>query len=189
MDPRIDEVLAFWFKDPARWFAKNPVFDDQIRERFGALRDQAAAGGLASWRTSARGELALIVLLDQFSRNLFRGSPRAFEADATALGIARGMRASGRDQQLSLLQRVVMLLPFQHAEDRATQAESVAAYQAILDVAPEGERAMFENNLSYAKQHQEIIERFGRFPHRNATLGRESTAEERTFLAQPGSSF
>lgn len=189
MDPRIDEVLTFWFRDPARWFAKNPVFDDQIRERFGALRDQAAAGGLASWRSSAKGELALIILLDQFSRNMFRGNARAFETDATALGIARGMRASGRARQLTPLQQVVMLLPFQHAEDLDTQAESVAAYQEILDAAPAEERAMFENNLSYAKQHHDIIEKFGRFPHRNAALGRTSTADERAFLAQPGSSF
>jgi len=188
MDPRIEEVLSFWFRDPSRWFAKNPVFDEQIRERFGALRDQAVAGGL-SWRSNAKGELGLIVLLDQFSRNLFRGNARAFEADATALGIARGMRASGRAQQLTLLQQVVVLMPYQHAEDKDTQAESVAAYEAIVEAAPPAEREMFENNLSYAKQHKEIIDKFGRFPHRNAALGRTSTADEKAFLALPGSSF
>lgn len=188
MDPRITEVLAFWFRDPARWFTKNPAFDEQIRERFGALRDQAVAGGL-SWRSSAKGELGLIVLLDQFSRNLFRDSPRAYEADATALGIARGMRASGRAQQLTPIEQVVALMPFQHAEDRTTQAESVAAYEALVEAAPPADRSMFENNLAYAKQHRDIIEQFGRFPHRNAVLGRTSTADERAFLAQPGSSF
>lgn len=188
MDPRIDEVLAFWFRDPARWFAKNPVFDEQIRERFAALRDQAFAGGL-SWRSSAKGELGLIILLDQFSRNLFRDSARAFEADSTALGIAKGMRASGRTQKLTPVQQVIALMPYQHAEDKGTQAESVAAYEALLESASPEDRPMLENVLSYAKQHKDIIDQFGRFPHRNAALGRTSTADERAFLAGPHASF
>ncbi len=188
MDPRIDEVLSFWFRDPARWFTKNPTFDEQIRERFSALRDQAVAGSL-SWRSSGKGELGLIILLDQFSRNLFRDSARAFEADATALGIAKGMRASGRTQQLTPIQQVVALMPYQHAEDKATQAESIAAYEALVEAAPPADRPMFENNLEYAKRHRDIIEKFGRFPQRNAALGRATTGEERTFLADPANLF
>lgn len=188
MDPRIEEVLAFWFRDPARWFIKNPALDEQIRERFAALRDQAVAGGL-SWRSSAKGELGLIILLDQFSRNLFRDSARAFESDATALGIAKGMRASGRAQKLTLLQQVVALMPYEHAEDKDTQAESVTAFEALVEQAPPDERPAFENYLEYAKQHRDIIERFGRFPHRNAALGRATTGEERGFLAEQNSTF
>lgn len=193
MDHRIDEVIDFWFGDesPAfvrRWFMKDPAFDSEIRQRFGALHDEAAAGGLDEWRSTPRGELALIVVLDQFSRNMYRDDPRAFATDERALSISRELWNSGRIRQLGKLQRAIATMPFQHSEDRATQNESVAHFeQLVADFGTTDE--MLVQNLDYAKQHAAIIERFGRYPHRNKVLGRESTAEEDAFLKQPGSSF
>ncbi|MDX2086715.1 MAG: DUF924 family protein [Kofleriaceae bacterium] len=202
MDPRVDEVIEFWF-GPApsptseifqRWFTKDPAFDEEIRRRFGALHEEAYNDTLRSWHGHARGELALIVVLDQFSRNLYRDDPRAFACDHTALAIARELRRAGRARELSVHQQMVALLPFEHSEDRSTQSEGVAAFTALLGEAKEmriGDDVvgMLAGALDYAKRHREIIERFGRFPHRNAILGRASTAEELEFLKQPGSSF
>ncbi|CAN5879977.1 DUF924 family protein [soil metagenome] len=195
MDPRIDDVLAFWFgaSDPpgdaimARWFTKDPAFDDEIRRRFGALQTEAAS---LPWRGTARGELALLILLDQFPRNLFRGDPRSFATDPLALEIAHALRDSKRWKELTLHQRMFVTLPFQHAEDHAMQVESVADTASLRAEATDpSTRAFLDRCLSYAHQHQTIIERFGRFPHRNEVLGRVSTDEERAFLSQPGSSF
>jgi uncharacterized protein (DUF924 family) len=187
MDPRIDDVLEFWFagKDPARkWFTKDPAFDAEIRAKFSALRAEAAGGALDTWRSSARGSLALIVLLDQFSRNMFRDDPRAFETDGPALAITRDLLATGKLGELSLLQRSIALMPLQHSEDRDDQRKSLVEFGKLAD-----EDAMYKNGLDYAKMHADIIERFGRFPHRNAILGRASTPEEQEFLTQPNSSF
>jgi uncharacterized protein (DUF924 family) len=200
MDARIDEVIEAWFgPDPAptkeifqRWFTKDPAYDDELRTKFGALHADAAAGTLDRWRETARGELALIVLLDQMSRNMFRDDRRAFATDDVALSLARDLLGSGRARELTPYQRMVALLPFQHAEDRDAQAEGVAAYSTLLDevratdpVAAE----MLTGSLSYAERHRDIIEKFGRFPHRNAVLGRTSSVEELAFLEQPGSRF
>ena len=202
MDPRIDKVIEFWFgTEPVptqatvrRWFVRDAAFDDQIRRKFGDLHDEAAAGGLEDWLGTARGELALLVVIDQFSRNLYRDQPRAFALDARALGIASDLVLSDRARELTPHQRMVALLPYQHAEDRTVQAEGVAAYATLLE---ETRRSGADQDtingmitgLDFAKQHAAIIERFGRFPHRNVALGRPSTPEEQAFLTQPGSRF
>jgi len=184
MDPRIDEVIDFWFgQPPGKWFEKDPAFDDEIRKRFGALQAEAAAGSFDKWRGTPRGDLALLVLLDQFPRNLFRNDPRSFSTDTKALAIAESMQR----EALSPIQRMVSLIPYQHVEDLALQNKGIAAYEALAAAHPEDK--MLANSLDFAKKHRDIIERFGRFPHRNAILGRASTPEELEFLTQPGSSF
>lgn len=187
------EVLEFWFGPPelsdteavsARWFGKDPAFDAQIRERFGALIEQALADELRDWAWQPGPALARILLLDQFTRNAFRDTARAFAGDALALAAARSMVAQAQDQALPPLRRVFVYLPFEHAEDRAAQAESMQLFTRLAEEAPG-----LSGYAEYARRHQEIVERFGRFPHRNALLGRESTPEEFTFLQQPGSGF
>ena len=202
MDERIDRVIEFWFGTAPvppqatvrRWFTRDAELDAQIKRKFGDLHDEASRGGLEEWRGTARGELALLVVLDQFSRNLYRDQAAAFANDARALGVAGELLLSDRARELTYHQRMVALLPYQHAEDRATQAEGVAAYATLLeevkqhDAGPEVVQSMTVG-LDFAKQHAAIIERFGRFPHRNAALGRPTTPEEQAFLAQPGSRF
>ena len=173
MEPRASEVLDFWFAGStaprAEWFRKDAAFDAQIAQRFGALIEQALARGLAPWTHQPSTALAQVIVLDQFTRNVFRDTPRAFAGDALAL---------------PALHRLFVYLPFEHAEDRATQQESLRLFAALT--AAEGSTASFED---YAQRHAEVIERFGRFPHRNDILGRDSTAEELLFLQQPGSRF
>lgn len=184
----IDDVIAFWFNQPPqRWFRPDPAFDDEIRTRFGALHAEAAAGGLEDWTAAPRGALALILVLDQFSRNLYRNDARAFAQDERATRIARELVDSGRLRELSIVQRWFAIMPFMHAEDRELQRRGVALFEELVAEAPDD--AMLKTALDYARQHAAIIERFGRFPHRNEVLGRASTPEEETFLAQPGSRF
>jgi len=190
----IDDILAFWFGDGKlddktmqRWFRRDDAFDAQIREKFGALHAKAAAGGLLDWFGDPHGELALVLVLDQFSRNLYRDDPRAFAQDGRALAIANDLWFSGRAKTLTVPQRMFVLLPFQHSEDLSIQRTGVAEYEKLA--AEPDAPAMLAMALDFAKQHAAIIERFGRFPHRNAVLGRESTPEERAFLEQPGSRF
>jgi uncharacterized protein (DUF924 family) len=182
------QVLRFWFGDTpvarAEWFKKDAAFDAQIAERFGPLIEQALAGGLGDWADAPDTALARILLLDQFTRNAFRDTPRAFAGDARALAAAREMVARGQDQALPPLRRAFVYLPFEHAEDRAVQRESLVLHAALARDDPS-----LASQEDYAKRHAEIIERFGRFPHRNLVLGRVSTDEERAFLQQPGSSF
>ena len=182
-DPRAQEVLDFWFRgDEMRkaWFEKNPAFDAQIRERFFALYESAAAGALRRWKVEPGDCLALIVILDQFPRNLFRGpgpeAARAFATDALALDAARHAVDSGYDRGLADAVRTFYYLPFEHSEDLGDQERSLQLFAG-------------HPNHEWALRHWEIIKRFGRFPHRNAALGRASTAEEIEFLKQPGSSF
>ena len=189
-DPRAGEVLRFWFGTGEtsggrrkHWFAKDEAFDALIRSRFMALHEEAAAGALARWNDDARSSLALIVLLDQFSRNMFRASARAFAADALALETARHALARGYDAGMSPVERMFVYLPFEHSESLADQQSCCDLMQA-LDAFAETDDAH-----RYALRHREIIERFGRFPHRNAVLGRPSTAQESEFLMQPGSGF
>lgn len=188
MDPRAADVLDFWFgTDGAsrdEWFRKDPDFDALIRERFGALVEQALAGDLADWEGTADGALARVLLLDQFTRNIFRGTPRAFDGDAQALALARSMVARSADQALPPLRRVFAYLPFEHAEDHAAQRESLRLFGALAAAHPT--LASYDD---YARRHAVVIERFGRFPHRNAILGRASTPEEVAFLSESGSSF
>jgi uncharacterized protein (DUF924 family) len=184
MDARIDEVIEFWFGvSPQKWFEKNPAFDDEIRQRFGSLHAEAAAGAHDDWRGTPRGDLALLVLLDQFPRNLFRGDAKSFATDAKALAIAETMSREG----LTPLQVMVSLIPYQHVEDLALQNKGIDAYAALAAKNPDDQ--MLVAALDFAKKHRDIIERFGRFPHRNVIVGRDSTLEEIEFLKQPGSSF
>ncbi len=200
MDDRIDQVIETWFgpgdvptKEIAqRWFTKDPAFDDELRAKLGALHADAVAGTLDRWRESARGQLALIILLDQIPRNLYRDDRRAFASDDVSLSLARDLLVSGRLKELTIYQRIFALMPYQHAENREAQAEGIGAYATLLDEVrdrhPEA-LEMFENVLKFAEKHRDIIVRFGRFPHRNHVLGRTSTVEELEFLKEPGSSF
>ncbi|MGB3837586.1 MAG: DUF924 family protein [Rhodanobacter sp.] len=185
------DVLDFWF-DPAHaahWFAKDAAFDEQIRRRFAVAADDAAQGRLDAWASNPADWLALLILLDQFPRNLHRGDARAWAADVKAQRIALSGLAGGFDQALPPLQRVFAYLPLEHAEDMGLQQRAVTLFEALHAQAPVAERARFAEFLDYARRHREVIARFGRFPHRNAVLGRDSTAAEREYLAQPGAGF
>lgn len=186
-------VLDFWFGAPgsatdgkprAEWFRKSDAFDREIERRFAALIERALAGGLRGWDAQPQSALARILLLDQFTRNVFRDTPRAFAGDALALAAAQALVASGFDRALSPQQRAFVYLPFEHAEDPALQDVSLRLFTRLA-----AEAEGFEGSLDYAKSHHAIIERFGRFPHRNAILERASTPEELAFLEEPGSSF
>ncbi len=185
-----DAVLDFWFgpaerrgEKRAEWFRKNPEFDEQIRQQFLATVEAATSGALDGWMQDPQTCLALIVVLDQFSRNLFRGSPRAFAADAMAREVTRQMLSNGWDQALRPVERMFVYLPLEHSENLADQEQCHALMLSIADFAETADLHV------WAMKHLVIIRRFGRFPHRNAALGRESTTEEITFLAGPDSSF
>jgi uncharacterized protein (DUF924 family) len=184
-----DDVINFWFGDGSheatrRWFSRDPAFDAEVRTKFSALHAEASGGALDPWGATVRGALALIVLFDQFSRNMFRDDPRAFATDAPAVAITRELIASGRLGQLPIVQRSVALMPLMHSEERADQRESLVQFGKLAEEDP-----TYKSSLDYAQRHAAIVERFGRFPHRNAVLGRASTAEELAFLEQPGSRF
>ena len=189
MDARAREVLDFWFGGTGErrreWFVKDPAFDAAIAQRFGPLIEAALRGELAAWPgDDAAAALAQIVVLDQFTRNVFRNTPRAFAGDAQALAAAKAMLVEGQDVQLPPLQRAFVYLPFEHAEDLAMQDESVRLFAALAQQAPE-----LNDMLDYAHRHRAVITRFGRFAHRNAVLGRPSTAEESAYLKEPGAGF
>ncbi|HZY33126.1 MAG TPA: DUF924 family protein [Rhodanobacter sp.] len=191
MPATAQDVLDFWFVEAgaARWFAADAAFDAQIRARFGEAVEAAANGRLDDWATTPAGWLALLILLDQFPRNLYRDDPRAWAADASAQRVALSGMARGDDRQLPAVQRVFAYLPLEHAEDSALQRRSVELFEALLAEAAPERRQQFEDYLDYARRHREVIARFGRFPHRNATLGRASTPQETLYLAQPGAGF
>lgn len=182
-------VLDFWFQPAGgyrpEWFRKDDTFDAAIREGFAGDVEAALTGTLPA-AASAEDQLARIILLDQFTRNIFRGTARAFAGDTQALKLATELVASGRDKNLDPWQRWFAYLPFEHSESLIEQERSVALYTAL---AREMQAPAFDSALDYAEKHRVIIARFGRFPHRNAILGRESSAEETEFLKQPGSSF
>jgi len=170
------DVLAFW-RDagPDKWFARDDAFDAEIREKFLATYEAAAAGKLSAWEDTAEDMLALVIVLDQFPRNLFRGDARTFAADPLARAAANRALKRGYDQDLPAGDRGFLFLPFMHSEELADQLRCVELYRAASDA-----------DLKYAEEHRDIIRRFGRFPHRNALLGRETTAEEQAFLAGGG---
>jgi uncharacterized protein (DUF924 family) len=163
--------------------------DDHIRVRFGALVERAARGELASWADGPRRRLSLILLLDQFPRNMFRGTARAFATDAQALALTLSGMQSAADAALETVERIFFYMPLQHAESREVQEESVAAYRRLLTEAPPELQQHFESALRSAENHHSIIERFARFPYRNQVLGRVSTPEERDWLREGGNSF
>jgi uncharacterized protein (DUF924 family) len=183
-----DEILDFWFGPPPHrernlWFRKDPAFDATIRDRFGAAIETALAGSLRDWTADAHGALGRVLLLDQFTRNVFRDTPRAFAGDADALATCEQAIADRLDAALDPYERWFLYMPFQHAEDRDAQQRSVALFKRLAD-----ETGLF-GPLQWAKRHAAVIHRFGRYPHRNAILGRTSTPEEIAFLAQPGTRF
>ena len=179
-DPAIQAVLDFWFGeiDPVAQFKRDDAVDAEIRARFGGLHARLSEEGTGGWRETPEGCLAAIIVLDQFSRNLYRDDSRAFANDATALALAKHAVERGYDAYLTDDQRKFLYMPFQHSEDPADQARSVELYKDFD-----------AETLDFVRRHKEIVDRFGRFPHRNAALGRESTPEEETFLKEPGSSF
>ena len=186
-----DEILDFWFGPPSspgygqsrpEWFRKNASFDAEIRGRFGAAIETALASGFADW-TAPRAALARVLLLDQFTRNSFRDSARAFAGDPLALATAEASIARGDDRALIPVERRFLYLPFEHAEDVAAQERGIALCMRMRDETGDGDP------LLWAERHAAIIRRFGRFPHRNVVLGREATPEEIAFLAGPGSRF
>jgi uncharacterized protein (DUF924 family) len=176
-----DEVLDFWFieTEPKSWWTADPAFDERIHGRYGALHARAAHGELHSWRATPHGRLAEVIVLDQFSRNLFRGSAQAFAQDLAALVLAQEAVAAGAHVGLEPTQRAFLLLPYMHSESREIHA---AAEQLFRDFTP-------AENHDFELRHKAIVDRFGRYPHRNAVLGRTSTPEELEFLKQPGSAF
>lgn len=179
--PEAEDVLRFWFTElvPAQWWRVDPALDETIRARYGALHARAAAVECVAWRTTPRGRLAEVIVLDQFSRNLFRGTAQAFACDPLALALAQEAVAQGADQALEPPLRALLYMPYLHSESRVIHAlaEPLFAVPGL------------ENHLRSERQHRAIVDRFGRYPHRNRALGRESTPEEIDFLQQPGSSF
>ncbi|WP_236188695.1 DUF924 family protein [Pseudomonas pharyngis] len=171
------------------WFGKKDSQDLEARERFGVFVDQALAGELTEWTQHPEGWLALVLLLDQLPRMIFRDTPKAFSGDLRAQKLVAQGIAADFDRQLKPIQRLFIYLVFEHCENLAVQNEAVSRFIELVAEQPEAERGVFVDNLDYAERHQRVIARFGRFPHRNAVLGRESTVEELEFLSQPGSSF
>ena len=200
MSETAQSILQYWFGDEADdvraaeqkygfWFGKSDTTDHEILTRFESALQQAAHGELDAWKQTAQGRLALIILLDQFPRNIYRNTPQAFAFDAQARVLALEGLENGDDQALRPIERVFFYLPLEHSEDLALQHRCVALYEQLENSVPESARKTFAGFTDYARKHQVIIERFGRFPHRNTILGRESSAEEVAFLATPGSSF
>lgn len=198
MDP--EQVLTFWFgtlddeglasdEVARRWWQKDEAFDALIRERFGPTLEAILAGEHRDWLNTPRGRLAYVIVLDQFSRNAFRGSPRAFEGDARALEATLEGIERGHDQALRGHERVFFYLPLMHSESLDMQERCVSLFQQFRDASTGRVREAVESNLDFAIQHRDIIAQWGRFPHRNEVLGRPSSAAEREFLQQPGSSF
>ena len=193
-------IIEFWFGNgsgdaaiataQARlWWVKNPANDAHIRTRFAEVTAAAARGALNAWTRQPTGLLALLLLTDQFPRNMFRNTPAAFAHDHLAQQWASDALALGIDQRLRPIERVFLYLPFEHAESEPLQARSVALFTQLFQDVPADDVEVFRGFLVYALRHRSVITRFGRFPHRNAILGRPSTAEELDFLARPGSSF
>jgi uncharacterized protein (DUF924 family) len=185
------DVLEFWFAERTRklWFATDAAFDAEIRSRFGSAADDAARGALDAWAETADAALALVIALDQFPRNLHRGTAAAFAHDAQARRAAGSAIERGFDAAMALDRRTFFYLPFEHSELLADQQRSIALFTRWAAEHPEPLRAQAEDQLSYAVRHHEIIQRFGRFPHRNRVLDRTSTAEELAFLTEPKSAF
>ena len=200
MSARPEDVLAFWFADalkgPERtqarmpfWFEPRAEVDREILERFGAPVARAAAGELVSWEAAPHRALALVLLLDQFPRNIHRGHAAAFAHDALALAVARRALERGFERELAPVEHAFLLLPLEHAEDLATQDECVARSRALAESCPAEWTETLRTFVPFAEQHRALIQRFGRFPHRNRVLGRSSTGEEEKYLAGGGETY
>jgi len=202
MDETIESVLTFWFgnglnsvtineEKKAMWWGKNSGVDAEIEHRFQQLAQAVSRAELEHWRESAKGLLASIICTDQFPRNMFRDSGKAFAWDEKARSLAREAVATGVDKSLLTIQRVFVYMPYEHSESLEDQEECLKLFAELAeDAVTEGEPGdMYQSFVGFAKRHHEIIARFGRFPHRNHLLGRDSTDEEKKFLTQPGSSF
>lgn len=176
-----EDVLSFWFTEisPAQWWSAKPEFDQEIARRYGELHLSASRAELYAWRSEPRGRLAEVIVLDQFSRNIHRNTPHAFASDPLGLGLAQEAVAAGADKALSQIERNFLYMPYMHSESRAIHVEAERLFSANG----------LKDNHDFELRHKAIIDRFGRYPHRNAVLGRESTAEELAFLQEPGSSF
>lgn len=175
------DILTFWFEEtsPEQWWKVDPAFDALIKTRFLQTLEQASQGELHTWRREPKGRLAEVIVLDQFSRNIFRNTPQAFAQDSLALALAQEAITAGALQALSPTERAFLLLPFMHSESRQIHEWAERLYREFAPA----------SNLDFELKHKAIIDRFGRYPHRNAILGRASTQEETEFLQQPGSSF
>ena len=195
-----DSILEFWFGDhtsnreindrkKALWWSKNESADQHIKQRFESITDALYEGKMTQMQRSPRGLLASIICLDQFPRNMYRETARAFSCDQVALRLAIEMVDKAWDRTLLPVYRVFAWLPFEHSEDIAMQHKSIMLYDNLRHSVEQDEREMFDEYYQFAYRHFEIIDRFGRYPHRNRILGRESTTEELAFLSQPGSSF
>lgn len=193
MDERIEEILQFWFGEATDgelpsgadlWFGRSLRVDRTIERRFGKLVEKAKAGSLDAWAASPRGRLAVILLLDQFPRNIFRDTPEAFAADEKALALCLDGLDEEMDKALGPLERAFFYMPTMHAEDLDMQLTSVEVFEELVESAPPEHRAACEGFLKHARRHRDVVERFERFPHRNAILGRSSSSEEAAFLQQ-----
>jgi len=198
--PTAEDVHRFWFgevtdwaacarENNERWFRRGRDLDAPVRERFPALLEAAAAGSLAAWRETPRGALALVLTLDQFPRHIHRGTPRAFATDEQALGVCRGAIAAELDESLSPVEQSFLYLPLEHAEDPAAQAQCVALMRGRAEQCPPELRFFMDEAVRFAEVHREIVDRFGRFPHRNEVLGRAHTPAERAWLDAGGARF
>ncbi len=200
MSERIEDVLDFWFGDLNElgcaspdhrrfWWTKSDAFDQAVGSQFLSDYEAIVAGDRDAWRSTPRGALATIVVLDQFSRNMFRGTPNMFIADELAREVCEEGIDAGFDAELAFDERVFFYLPLEHSEQIELHRRCLKLFQELLSSSEESLKADAENYLEYAEQHKAIIDRFGRYPHRNQTLGRASTPEEIEFLKEPGSSF
>ena len=197
---RIDAVISFWFQDKELtapqidgrmdvWFGEDPVFDQEIESQFVTDVDQASAGQLDHWAHTPRGRLALIILLDQFRRNIYRGTPGAYAEDKRALKLCVEGAMEKKDKGLPAIQRVFFYMPLQHAESRKVQAKSIAIYNRLAEAVSPTYAETFLTIAQFAELHRDIVEQFGRFPHRNALLNRPNTPEEEEYLAADAPSF
>jgi uncharacterized protein (DUF924 family) len=195
-----EDVLTFWFgtldasgcADAAhaeRWWKKNQAFDEELRHRFGPLHEAVANGDHDDWLSSPRGRLAYVIVLDQFSRNMFRDTARMYAYDDLALAAARNGIVADADKMLKHDERIFLYMPFQHSEDLADQELAVALFERMTEGLSGDDLKRAEDNVVYAERHRDIVKSFGRFPHRNRLLGRATTPEEAQFLTQPNSSF
>lgn len=200
LEPSSQDVHRFWFADTrddsqaagtrnAVWFGSSPEFDEEIRERFESTIDAASRGELSAWEDAPQSCVSLVIVLDQFPRNVYRNTAAAFKHDGLALAVTRRGVAAGHLEALSVPERAFLLMPYQHVEDVAEQQEGVRLFERTCNEAPPPWRAFVNNLLQFARRHLEIIERFGRFPHRNSVVGRSSTAAEREYLESKPETF